>query len=416
MMGHIMKRFISAFGIILFLIFNNSSAQNFFPLQVGNKYQIQNNRYAWGPGGYHHGSTGYNVTSVIKDTILNGLTFFLVKNPENYNPFQGTFFFHYDSVEQKLFIKIPGDDTIRLACDFNTPADLHYVSYILGTQNEFISHGISSQIVLGDTLLVYEMESPIIGSNLYLYNFADKIGLFYFEYTQANPPFSGFWLHYKTISAIIDSTIFNPLVLKIDSLYPVMNRPIDTFPYLLYIPFQVSYPSLIDTFFITVEVERNSAVIFAHDYPISISNPQFQLNPENLEVGDIIKLKATITDYSMYNNIETYPDTGWTTFQVLPPILRIKQNSSDFSYELKQNYPDPFNPTTKIRYQIPKMSKVMLTVYDVLGRKIQTLVNEEKPRGSFEVEFDASNLSSGVYIYQLRTTSFVQTRKMVLSK
>ncbi len=93
------------------------------------------------------------------------------------------------------------------------------------------------------------------------------------------------------------------------------------------------------------------------------------------------------------------------------------------SYDLSQNYPNPFNPSTKIRYTIPNVSqsgvegsRVQLKIYDVLGNEVATLVNEEKSAGSYEVKFNASQLSSGVYFYKLQAGSFVQTKKMVLLK
>jgi len=85
-------------------------------------------------------------------------------------------------------------------------------------------------------------------------------------------------------------------------------------------------------------------------------------------------------------------------------------------YELSQNYPNPFNPVTTIKYQIPERGFVMLIVYDVLGKEIATLANEEKTVGIHQVEFDASSLSSGVYFYRLRSGSFVETKKMLLMK
>ncbi len=85
-------------------------------------------------------------------------------------------------------------------------------------------------------------------------------------------------------------------------------------------------------------------------------------------------------------------------------------------YELYQNYPNPFNPSTIINYQVPELSFVTLRVYDVLGSEIETLVNKEKPMGSYTVEFSAQNLPSGVYFYQLKAGDFIQTKKMVLMK
>ncbi len=85
-------------------------------------------------------------------------------------------------------------------------------------------------------------------------------------------------------------------------------------------------------------------------------------------------------------------------------------------FSLAQNFPNPFNPMTAIKYQIPELSNVTLKVYDVLGSEVATLVNEEKPVGSYEVEFNASNLPSGIYFYRLQAGSFVETKKMVLMK
>ncbi|MFH1196273.1 MAG: T9SS type A sorting domain-containing protein [bacterium] len=83
-------------------------------------------------------------------------------------------------------------------------------------------------------------------------------------------------------------------------------------------------------------------------------------------------------------------------------------------FALEQNYPNPFNPTTKIKYSIPEDGIVSIRVFDVLGREINTLVNQKQLKGDYSVEFDASSLSSGMYIYQLRMNEFVQTKKMIL--
>jgi len=85
-------------------------------------------------------------------------------------------------------------------------------------------------------------------------------------------------------------------------------------------------------------------------------------------------------------------------------------------YSLEQNYPNPFNPATTITFQIPETGIVTLKVYDVLGNEVATLVSKEKPAGNYEIEFDGTNLPSGIYFYQLRAGSFVQTKKMVLMK
>ena len=86
------------------------------------------------------------------------------------------------------------------------------------------------------------------------------------------------------------------------------------------------------------------------------------------------------------------------------------------NYGLEQNSPNPFNPSTIINYQIPNNGIVSLKVYDILGREVMTLVNEVKMPGKYSVRFDASNLTSGIYIYQLKTNGFTSIKKMILAK
>lgn len=87
-----------------------------------------------------------------------------------------------------------------------------------------------------------------------------------------------------------------------------------------------------------------------------------------------------------------------------------------YTYSLDQNYPNPFNPSTKIKYSLERESDVNITVYDVMGREVADLLNERKPAGVYEVDFDASQLSSGVYIYKITAGDFVSSRKMILMK
>ena len=91
-----------------------------------------------------------------------------------------------------------------------------------------------------------------------------------------------------------------------------------------------------------------------------------------------------------------------------------KNHLSEFRFY--QNYPNPFNSTSVIKYSVPRSSQVKLGIFDVLGKKIATLVNEEKPSGSYEVVFYANNLASGMYVCKIQAGDFVQTRKMILLK
>ena len=83
---------------------------------------------------------------------------------------------------------------------------------------------------------------------------------------------------------------------------------------------------------------------------------------------------------------------------------------------LSQNYPNPFNPTTTINYSVSKSGSVTLKVFNIMGREVETLVNEQNTACNYEVKFDAGKLASGVYIYQLKSGDFISTKKLVLLK
>ncbi|HCT52712.1 MAG TPA: hypothetical protein DF712_09650, partial [Balneola sp.] len=103
-------------------------------------------------------------------------------------------------------------------------------------------------------------------------------------------------------------------------------------------------------------------------------------------------------------------------------IERAVITSNDFEagtpdkFALEQNYPNPFNPTTNIKFALPKTADVTLTIYNMLGQKVSTLINEKMNSGFHIVPFDASNLSSGMYIYRIQAGSFTSTKKMLLIK
>jgi hypothetical protein len=121
--------------------------------------------------------------------------------------------------------------------------------------------------------------------------------------------------------------------------------------------------------------------------------------------------------------VGTMPDMGAYEYQYL---VGVEENETDqpTKYSLYQNYPNPFNPTTAIKYSVPELSFVTIKIYDVLGSELATLVNEEKPVGNYEIEFNASLLPSGVYFYRLLVIDpesssgqgFVETKKMILLK
>ena len=96
--------------------------------------------------------------------------------------------------------------------------------------------------------------------------------------------------------------------------------------------------------------------------------------------------------------------------------ILITENVIPIYYKLYTNFPNPFNPQTKIKFDIPKASTVKIVVYDVMGREVQTLVNESLKPGTYEASFDGSQLTSGVYFYKISAGDFSETKKMLIVK
>ncbi len=114
-----------------------------------------------------------------------------------------------------------------------------------------------------------------------------------------------------------------------------------------------------------------------------------------------------------------YDSLGWDTvsFHIYEQLSTDHQPESiPIQYQLYQNYPNPFNLTTTIQYELPHRSDVQITIYDLLERKVTTLLSETQDAGYKSIQWDATNVSSGMYFYQIRVGEYEQTRKMVVLK
>jgi photosystem II stability/assembly factor-like uncharacterized protein len=120
--------------------------------------------------------------------------------------------------------------------------------------------------------------------------------------------------------------------------------------------------------------------------------------------------------YGISSNHIYYTNDGWVTYSIVDSIVTNVENPGTIPNEftLYQNYPNPFNPTTVISYQLPVSGNVTLKIYDLLGREVAVLVDENKPAGKYEVEFNAFGLSSGAYYYQLIDGDKIEIKKMIL--
>lgn len=148
--------------------------------------------------------------------------------------------------------------------------------------------------------------------------------------------------------------------------------------------------------------------------------------------GKYFDLPWPLPEHLTYTNtnLQTYAQGGfpvgdlnwwgkvadWESWRVTGVRKDNGDNQIPNKYVLSQNYPNPFNPTTVINFSIPKTSKIELSVYNVLGQKVATLLNKELAAGSYKYDFNASNLTSGIYFYKLQTENYSQTKKMMLLK
>jgi len=156
----------------------------------------------------------------------------------------------------------------------------------------------------------------------------------------------------------------------------------------------------------------------------------FELDTTDQFTSSFIDSLITDTTYLFSNlvdgknywwRVRAYNDFGWGEFSEVGTfsvsITAVEnEDGVPIKFSLNQNYPNPFNPTTKINFTIPKSSFVNLKIYDILGKEISTLVNEERSAGYYNVEFNAVGLTSGIYFYVIRTSEYTSTKKMLLLK
>jgi hypothetical protein len=121
----------------------------------------------------------------------------------------------------------------------------------------------------------------------------------------------------------------------------------------------------------------------------------------------------------VYDSLTLLTNAQWGVVNPSPcVIVGVTANGSNIptAFKLYDNYPNPFNPATTIKYDIPRTSLVKITVYDLLGRQVEMLVNEKQEPGSYDIQWNASNYASGAYFYKLETAAYTEIKKMILVK
>jgi len=426
-----MRKFV--FRNLIFMALSLPSlTQNWFPLDVGNEWQYIEYFSHTSVGSPPSYSYFINYVSITSDTIINNKKYF--NGVYGSGPTGSGNWTRYDSTTQQIFIICDSVETSHM--DFTLP-DTAYLGllstpYYCWPGNEiWIYSDIDTFANLPVNTKSFQWFEYGWPDYSYSISYVDGLGIFnsWKSWYSMGGHFSSDVskliqcnLSGQNISENCDpEIIFQPVTDLSDSvlnlIFQVKHRYNHIFPEgsqntsLNFID-QVLFHSLYlkqDTIF--------NSTLYADWIP----------GTENYSLQIPLEMYLLEDDYKFYYKIESIdkglvphrsfsPESGYyiaeldTTTDINDGIQNV------FDFTLSQNYPNPFNPSTKISWQSPVSSWQTLKVYDVLGNEVATLVDEYRDAGTYETEFNAEKLSSGVYYYQLRAGSLVQTKKMIYLK
>lgn len=417
---------------------------NMWPLAKGNKYQYFWQYWTYVPNPY---SYRLEFIEVIKDTIIDHKTFYLFNSSGD--------FFRYDGDKNKAFIWYNGAE--ELYCDFNVEHDSSFMQFV-PIQHIFrkVNVSLDSQKVFGTLLKTFEWTTRGTQTWYWRYEtFGQNLGV-----NSRQDSYFGTGSDYDYNSSLINAILY-------DSAGNYKYYSNDHNPEILFTPFSTvtGNPVLgissevnhyynrtnpigsssegivyIDSVFIEscygkdtlkTSLERHASTRLTRTKQYNFSIP---IDTSLIKGGFKFYYRIVAKDKSIIPVYSFSPNSGYYEAVYSPTLI---ENVKDelFSFSLSQNYPNPFNPSTKIRYTIPtppsssplakggnEVGFVSLKVYDILGNEVVSLVNEYKLAGSYEVEFNAVNLPSGIYFYQLKAGDpesssgqvFIETKKMML--
>jgi hypothetical protein len=407
--------------LLLSLIFLFSSliaftqTQNWFPLNIDNKWQFLDYEYFEA-----HGDGTSNVYlrtySVDRDTMIGSTKYF---------SYDGQWMRYNNN---RIYIWNNGADSLFM--DFDLPAGTHINSFFEGQS--------FSAITTEETISFLGKEVPYKGfqsSDMNSLGFINTSTIFINDFGLANYDYYLddviYTSHTETsfILSLIKDSVGNIVCTKENVKPDIITNPIlyaasSAFSWVANVTHSYSLYSL--NFIETVHFKSfysfrdslftdSSTVIV----PPGISNyyfPTAVLDTNLLKKGWIFKYNLTAIDKCLVPDSAFSPNTGYYSCQWAGPTLINDKNISPSYYSLFQNYPNPFNPETIINYSLAKSGRAKITVYDLIGRQVAILINENKPEGSYSVKFTAGNLPSGVYFYKLESGNYSAIKKLVLIK
>jgi hypothetical protein len=414
--------FVSTFVVKIFA--QTETNEIMWPLQKGNAYQY------FGSLSSQDGIR-YRMDSmvVVRDSLINGMNYFSFSNSGD--------FFRYDVDSNKAYLKY--DDSEYVYCDFNFPSDPDSIFY----QIVPISHHFRAVFYSNDTVSIFEQNRKTTSWHTrYSFDyssetFADGLGIIRKRSGHSGPG-PDFERSSYLINAILYDSLNNFVYFTNHHKPEIYFQPFTTLYDEEYISFTAEvdhdYNRLnsflgilsdgiiyIDSVFIELYYQKNQINTPIQKF-YAAKTPGTYLYTFNIPIdtsliknGYKILYKIAAMDKAFFPEYSFSPDTGYYIAEYNPSV-NVNDKNSSLSFAITQNYPNPFNPSTIIDYSIPKLAHVSIKVYNELGQKVVDLVDEEKSVGNYTIEFNAANLPSGIYFYQLITADFLETKKMILLK
>lgn len=366
----------------------------------------------------------YEVSTYDLVYTFNGKEYYKLNNWDEYERF--------DEVDNQLYLK--NDEKEVLHMDFKYQSRMYFLQGLLYSYGYLYLDEMNVQVI-EENINYHGLQLKTKGYNLDDTNkalFAPEIGWYYrleslkHDYQQKdyyyliesrvyNKETNEFDLYQYSDSINVDFLLRgnvsgNNIIITADISHPADDLVAESITgdsfvksVKLYYHFGLSEDDGADTSIIYNNIKLNE--------PVRMSvNAENYLNNNNLKLFYYLEIK----DRSIEPHTIRYPEEGYLN----PDIILGVDDQIDINYEysLETNYPNPFNPSTTISYSIKEAGSVLLEVYDILGAKVATLVNEEKSPGRYEVQFNASGFSSGMYFYKITSGEFTEVKKMILLK
>ena len=393
-----------------------NNAQNWAPLEVGNKWQYNrrcNNQTSWN-----------SINYVEKDSIISGKKYFLLQGAIND-------WVRYDDEENILYLRWNDSDYTVMDFSLNEGEQFEHIVYN--------SHSILNATVLESTNINLFDTTFFSKGYRWSINYNESDRVYHSETlgeTQDSLYAWGGGTQTNCSRKLIRAIIYDSSGIKYysDGVKPeIIFEPqpvIHNFS--LNWDFSVDHDcsgfgnywnenfidtvSMISYYSNGDSVVSNSPVEAINELNTINYNITYQLDSTLMKNNFNFYYKIYAVDKGIVPEASWEPDSGYYELVYDPNPVSVKDENIPIAYTLQQNYPNPFNNSSVIIYSIPKSSQVLMNIYNTLGEVVKTLINENKPAGNYEIEFNASTLPNGVYFYQLRAGDFVQTKKMLLVK